>query len=150
MTGYQKIGWFNLAIALLCFRVALFDYWGWVGFDFFAESFLWHLAGFVMLFSAGLVASVSARKRLYLKPQGPVSSEDESLHKILRMARQRSGKLTALGVAVDLQLDLKESEHLLELLVQKGLAEMDVSEQAVIVFRFPDFEQPNALPPRSF
>lgn len=78
----------------------------------------------------------------YVWPQQQrLRSENEKLHQIVQYARQYDGRVSALEVAMGTQLEIEESRILLEKLVDRGLAEMQVSESAAMVFVFPDFAE---------
>lgn len=73
-------------------------------------------------------------------------TQDEKLHQIVALARQHQGVLSALEVSLDLDLGVEESKKLLDLLVNKGLADMDITEHATIIFNFPDFKTAELMP----
>lgn len=71
----------------------------------------------------------------------PASESDEAkIRRILSIARQNQGQISALQASLDANLDLDEAERLLERLVDKGIATMDVTEHASVLFVFPDFK----------
>lgn len=118
-----------------------------------ADSGEW--IGLVILLFLTLVTGRAARRNLSTKAAKtargavngrkaqPERSREEKLRQIMQLAQQRGGELSALKTALDLDLEIEEGQQLLEYLVDKGVALMDVTEQGTMIYNFPDF---NALP----
>lgn len=66
---------------------------------------------------------------------------------ILRMAREKNGRLTAASAAPETSLTMKEAEELLTRMAKEGHALMRVLDNGVIEFEFPEF-LPEPRPPR--
>lgn len=59
--------------------------------------------------------------------------------KILRLARNFHGRLTPLELAANSSLSLEEADNVLENIVRRGYANMEVSDTGAIVYEFPGF-----------
>jgi len=59
--------------------------------------------------------------------------------KILRLARSFHGRLTPLELAANSSLSLEEADNVLENIVRRGYANMEVSDSGSIVYEFPGF-----------
>ncbi len=59
--------------------------------------------------------------------------------KILRLARNFHGRLTPLELAANSSLSLEEADNVLEDIVRRGYANMEVSDAGNIVYEFPGF-----------
>ncbi|GAK51603.1 TM2 domain protein [Candidatus Moduliflexus flocculans] len=66
--------------------------------------------------------------------------------KILRLARNFHGRLTPLELAANSSLSLEEADNVLENIVRRGYANMEVSDAGSIVYEFPGFLELN--PPK--
>lgn len=105
------------------------------------------ILGLVFVLAVVIITGYAAWKTLYKDARKrKQQSQDEKLHQIMELARQRKGHLSALEAAMDTGLEIEESKALLELLVDKGLALMDINEHAAIIFNFPDFAATELLP----
>lgn len=106
-----------------------------------------------MVIAMVAVVAVMARtlkRRYYTEPHTGSQreeklSKDQKMRKILQLARQRQGRISALEAAMDANLEIEESKVLLEQLVDKGMAIMDVNDHAAIIYNFPDFISEAAL-----
>jgi uncharacterized membrane protein len=67
----------------------------------------------------------------------PRLSEDERERKALGLARAAGGKLTQAELALDSSLSLDEARKVLDGLVEKGAAELEVSSSGALVYAFP-------------
>lgn len=93
----------------------------------------------VAVVAVGAVAGYLAR-RLDAAAQVARSRSDEN--RVLRLARQRGGRLTAFDAAVDSGLTAAEAELILRRLADGGFVEIEVSDAGVLVYRFPEVIYP--------
>ena len=70
------------------------------------------------------------------KQRGKKRTREFAEHTILQLARDRGGKLTVADVAMNTSLSSSEAKDTLEQLHLDRLADMDVSESAVVVYHF--------------
>ena len=68
----------------------------------------------------------------------PGESNEDKLRRILEVARDNGGRITASSAAIDADLGIDESKILLEHLVNKGIAILEVSDEGSIIYIFPD------------
>lgn len=62
---------------------------------------------------------------------------------ILKFARREHGKLTIALMAAEFdQLDLEQSEKWLDTMVNKGVAQQEISPDGILYYVFPDFLEP--------
>lgn len=75
---------------------------------------------------------------LYLRVRGAVAGRKrgEKEAAVLRVARERQGIVTAVGVAADCGMSLEEAQEILDRLQRGGFSEMDVSDTGTVVYRF--------------
>ncbi|MBT3344315.1 MAG: hypothetical protein HN712_07945 [Gemmatimonadetes bacterium] len=59
-------------------------------------------------------------------------------HQLLRLARGRSGRLTATEAAAEIGITAAEAEVILKGLAEGGFVELEVTEGGVIIYRFPE------------
>jgi 1,6-anhydro-N-acetylmuramate kinase len=59
-------------------------------------------------------------------------------HRLLRVAQAEGGEVTATQVALSLGVGLSEAQAALERLCAQGFAEMEVAEDGVVLYRFPE------------
>lgn len=59
-------------------------------------------------------------------------------NRILRLARERGGRLTAMDAATETGLTAAESEEILRGLAEGGFIEIEVTDAGIMVYRFPD------------
>ena len=103
--------------------------------DVGADAWVGMIFMLVMIMITGRVAW----KHLYKIPrQSKQRSRDDKLRQIIHLAGERQGKLSALETALDMDLDIEESQELLDYLVDKGLALMHATDQGTMIFNFPD------------
>jgi hypothetical protein len=62
--------------------------------------------------------------------------------RVIDRAKAAGGRVTVAEVAADCDLKLEESKRLLERFVLAGAAEMLVTDDGILVYRFPDFLSP--------
>lgn len=60
---------------------------------------------------------------------------------ILKLAERKGGKLTVVEVVADTIIGAEDAEATLGILVGRGMAEPEVTDGGLIVYRFPDVEQ---------
>lgn len=60
---------------------------------------------------------------------------------ILKLAEKKGGRLTVVEVMADTIIGAEDAEATLGVLVQRGMAEPEVTEAGLIVYRFPDVQQ---------
>lgn len=70
------------------------------------------------------------------------------IREILKVAQASGGEVSLMEVAAETTLSIEESRVFLEELVTEGLAQMDVDEEGVILYRFPDFQYSGTKEPR--
>lgn len=68
----------------------------------------------------------------------PGESDEDKLRRILEVARNNGGKITVTSAAIDADLEIDESKILLEHLVNKGIAILEVSDEGGLIYSFPD------------
>jgi hypothetical protein len=89
------------------------------------------------------------RDWLYRRSRAGETSLSPSLeHRLLRVAKAEGGEVTATTVALSLGVSLAEAHAALDRLCAQGFAEMDVAEDGVIVYRFPELlhDRPSPAP----
>lgn len=59
-------------------------------------------------------------------------------NRILKLARQRGGRLTTMEAATDTGLTVEDCEQLLRTLADRGFVELEVTDSGVMVYRFPE------------
>jgi hypothetical protein len=59
-------------------------------------------------------------------------------NRILRLASQRGGRLTAMEAATETGMTAVEAESILRSLAEGGFIEIEVSDAGVMIYRFPD------------
>lgn len=69
-------------------------------------------------------------------------------HRLLRVAQAAGGEVTATQVALSLGVGLSEAQAALERLCTQGFAEMEVAEDGVVLYRFPEILHARTPPPR--
>jgi hypothetical protein len=81
-------------------------------------------------------------------PQEPELTEFEKEQRILAFAGSKAGHVTPTEVALNCRLSLKESEVTLNRLVKQGAAEVQITDDGVMVYTFPGFllRDRNGLP----
>lgn len=89
----------------------------------------------VAVFAIGAVTWSLARR---LDAAARVSRARRDENRVLRLARQRGGRLTAFDAAVDTGLTAAEAEQILRRLADGGFVEIEVSDSGVLVYRFPE------------
>jgi hypothetical protein len=89
------------------------------------------------------------RDWLYRRSRAGETSLSPSLeHRLLRVAKAEGGEVTATTVALSLGVSLAEAQAALERLCTQGYAEMDVAEDGVVIYRFPELlhDHPSPTP----
>ena len=106
--------------------------------------------GFLMAaaFCAGgtaLIRSVrrrNTRRLAAVAAQAPQRMTSSNL--ILRVARDRKGRITPAEVAAETTISIRQAKVELDKLVEDGFCQELVGESGVIVYRFPEFESTDA------
>lgn len=95
----------------------------------------------LVMFSGTTVASVFLARWGFAKPLSPSQSldKDSQIRQILSLAQRHQGELSLLEVAAETQLSLDQSKVLLEDLVTSQLAQMDIRQDGVLLYIFPEF-----------
>ena len=57
---------------------------------------------------------------------------------VIRLARERGGKLTVTETAADTGITMEEADRILRDLTEGGYVEMEVSDSGMVVYRFPE------------
>ncbi|HUW40453.1 MAG TPA: hypothetical protein VMV90_05545 [Rectinemataceae bacterium] len=107
-------------------------------------DFAW--AGFVAIF-AGLLPFVSGLRGLVAeraaapprRKLGPAERKAEAERSVLRVAQERGGRVTPALIAIGSELSLEEAERVLQSMVAKGHALMQVREDGRIEYEFREF-----------
>jgi hypothetical protein len=94
----------------------------------------------VLLPAAGGIALLSGRfsKRRQLAARREKLRAQTFESEILRLAAQRQGRLTAVEVMTEFAVPLEEANALLESLVVRELADIEVTDSGVVVYAFHD------------
>lgn len=124
--------------ALLALSSFFFGFWGLVFFALVAEEDNWVIMiilGIVCLL-LGTLTGWGAFKVWSTKPPG--ESDEDKFRKILEIARHNGGQITAMAAAIDADLEIDESKILLESLVDKGIAVLEVTDEGGLLYCFPD------------
>ena len=95
----------------------------------------------LILFSGTTLASFFLARWGFAKtaPPGQQLHKDEQIRLILNLAQRHQGELSLLEVAAETQLSLEQSKTLLEELVTSQLAQMDIRQDGVMLYVFPEF-----------
>ena len=59
-------------------------------------------------------------------------------NRIVRLARQRQGRLTVTETAAETAMTVEESEEILKKLADSGYVEVEISDSGMMVYRFPE------------
>ena len=62
-------------------------------------------------------------------------------HRLLKLAREKDGKLTVLEAATDARMTVEKAEDILRDLAIRGHAEVRVSDSGMMVYHFPEIER---------
>ena len=65
--------------------------------------------------------------------------------RVLAAARRHRGHLTPVSAAADGDLTVDQAREELERLAKENACLMDVSDEGLVVFRFPEFERPETI-----
>lgn len=84
----------------------------------------------------GILMGWGAFKTFTAPPPG--ESDEDKLRRILEIARSNGGQITATSAAIDADLEIDESKILLEHLVDKGIAVIEVNDEGGLIYCFPD------------
>jgi len=95
----------------------------------------------------GMMPSVQAAVALYrargadaTPAPAPVPVSPNSKEKqVLRLARRRNGRVTAMAIAVDSSLSLKEAEDVLDAMVREGHVGMNIDDSGSVEYEFREF-----------
>jgi hypothetical protein len=125
---------------------------GFVAFWAFGGHQVWAL--FAALFAGllpaarGLSGLIAARGSApAIKKLGERERALENERSVLRIAREKGGRLTPALVALDCDMGMEEAERVLDGLARKGHASLQVREDGRIEYEFTEFMNPG-LPPR--
>jgi hypothetical protein len=86
---------------------------------------------------AGLALLRARESHAGQKP--PLLSSNGKEKQVLRLARRQQGRVTAMGIAVDSSLSLKEAEEVLDAMAREGHVGMDVSDNGTVEYEFREF-----------
>jgi hypothetical protein len=75
-------------------------------------------------------------RRLHEGAERARARRDEN--RILRLARERGGRLTAMDAATETGLTAVEAEQILRGLAEGGFIEIEVTDAGIMIYRFPD------------
>lgn len=67
-------------------------------------------------------------------------------NRVLRLARDRGGRLTVTETAADTGMTVAEAEEILRTLVDHGYVEMQVTDSGMMVYRFPELLMAHEIP----
>jgi len=102
-------------------------------------SVLWGL----LIFFLGLTLSTGWLARWGFgstnTPEQPELNQDQQLRRVLQAAQASQGSLTLLELAAVTPFSLAQCETLLETLITQRLAQMQIREDGVVLYVFPDF-----------
>jgi len=101
-----------------------------------------------LLFFLSLTALTTWGGLKFWRTKPPGESDEAKYRRILEVARCNNGKITALSAAIDAQLEIEESKILLESMVDKGIAVLEVTDQAGLLYCFPDLSLSTKAEPR--
>jgi hypothetical protein len=91
----------------------------------------------------GLTGLVAARRSApALQKQAESERALETERSVLRVAREKGGRLTPALVALDCEIGMDEAERVLDGLARKGHASLQVREDGRIEYEFSEFMQP--------
>ena len=131
--GISKTVGFLLALSSL-----FFGFWGLIFFAIMGQEEDWVIVlilGIVCLI-LGALTGWGAFKIWSVKPPG--ETDEDKTRRILELARRNSGQITVLTAAMDANLEIDESKVLLEDLVDKGIAVLEVTDDGNLLYCFPD------------
>ena len=98
-----------------------------------AAAYLWTLGGL-----SGAVAFASARRGQRHNIAAQITRQRHRVLEILNLAKANAGKLTVTAVAAHMQLDLRESEALLDSMVDGRRIDVQVDDGGRITYVFPE------------
>lgn len=93
--------------------------------------------GIAIMFFLGnvpLIAGVLLLRQSRAKKRRAMMETAERV--LLQLARQNRGTLTASTVAMETPLTVEEAREMLELMVTRGIADVDVDDHGVVAYRF--------------
>lgn len=95
----------------------------------------------IFFLGTGAAGAILARNcfRARAGSSAPVLSEFDREQRILDRAKAVGGRLTVAEVAADCDLGLEDSKRILDHFVVNGAAEMLVTDDGILVYRFPGF-----------
>lgn len=94
------------------------------------------LSAGVALVLMGAILWVLARK---LDAAALLVRHRKQQNRIVRLARERGGRLMVAEAAADAGLTVQEAEEILRELADGGYAEIEVTDSGMVVYRFPEF-----------
>ncbi|MEM5947386.1 hypothetical protein WKV44_02405 [Spirochaetia bacterium 38H-sp] len=121
---------------MLVFGFMMISLTGWLIFPFVFAGLIPFTHGIRRLIQRNL------RNRLDSKPKKPASIEKQ----ILMSAKEHNGVVTPTIIALETDLNLKESEKELQKLAEEGHASMEITRNGTIEYHFPEFKK--ELPPQ--
>ncbi len=72
-------------------------------------------------------------------PKTELDAEVRAEKEVLKIARDKSGRVTPTMIALESYLSIETAEKVLELLAKKGYTRMEVTEDGRVVYEFPEF-----------
>ena len=91
----------------------------------------------------GIIPVVEGIRRIVVNRRQPkiesAHTESSNEKEVLRIAKNEKGKVTPAVVALNTDLSLEDSQKILEKMVQKGYASMQVTSEGRIEYEFPEF-----------
>ncbi len=98
------------------------------------------LLGLVVFFCGSAAAGFVLARSCFRNPAAvPVPTEFEREQRILDRAKAAGGRVTIPEIAADCDLSLQDSKQLLDEFVLEGAAEMLVTDDGILVYRFAGF-----------
>ena len=92
---------------------------------------------------AGVLPTLEGLRRILRERKPPRIAAEEQADmdekEILRLARDEGGTVTPALAALKTSLNTERAERVLQNLVKKGFASMDVTKEGRVVFEFPEF-----------
>ena len=94
---------------------------------------------------AGILPTLEGLRRILRERKPPrIEAEEKSDREekeILRLARDEGGTVTPALAALKTSLNTERAERVLQNLVKKGFASMNVTEEGRVLFEFPEFRK---------
>jgi len=97
------------------------------------------LGGGIIFLTKGVSLLIADYLRQRKRKDNPKQQIIKQENIILRLARDNNGSITVATASLALEKSLDETEQLLNMLVTKGHAAMEVSDEGILHYIFPDF-----------